>query len=335
MEIAWDPRHTPAWDGLHETCVGPIQQHFAYGQALQALGANCLRARLSTDGDLFGIAQFVTRRPLGLLGLALCSRGPLWLPQTPVETRVQACRLLAGSLPLRRPRFALFTPEQTQSPPIDSADPVTHPSAIEATEASATPVSPAHELPGLTRVFTGDATVILDLTASDDILRKALHPKWRNRLVAAEGSALKFQRVGEKPSQYQWLLEREGLQRQARAYRALPASFVPAWQVAIASLTPDKPAMLTVRCDIGRDAVAAMMFLLHGRSATYHLGWSNDEGRRHNAHNLLLWRALPLLREQGIVQLDLGGVNTQRGAGLARFKLGTGGQVAINSGTYL
>ncbi|MFK7963247.1 MAG: GNAT family N-acetyltransferase [Burkholderiaceae bacterium] len=322
MEIAWDPRHTLAWDGLHETCAGPIQQHFAYGQALQALGANCLRARLSTDGELFGIAQFITRRPLGLIGLGLCSRGPLWLPQTPVETKVQACRLMAGSLPLRRPRFALFTPEAAQSARSDTAVP-------------ASQDSPVHELPGLTRVFTGDATVLLDLTASDDALRRALHSKWRNRLVAAEASALKFQRVGEKPAQYQWLLEREGLQRQARAYRALPAAFVPAWQVAIASLSPDKSAMLTVRCDMGRDAVAAMMFLLHGRSATYHLGWSNDEGRRHNAHNLLLWRALPLLREQGIVQLDLGGVNTQRGASLARFKLGTGGQVAINSGTYL
>lgn len=324
MEIAWDPRHSPAWDELHEASVGPLQQHYAFGQAMQALGSRCLRARISREGELFGIAQFMARRPLGLLGLALCSRGPVWRAGSSPQMQAQACQLMAGSVPLRRPRFALFGPEEGQ---------VESPEAPE-TSGEPHPAKPGG-LAGLTRVFTGDATVLLDLTASDDQLRRALHPKWRNRLVAAEASALKFQRVGEKPAQYQWLLEREGLQRQARAYRALPASFVPAWQVAIASITPERSAMLTIRCDLGREAVAAMMFLLHGRSATYHLGWSNDDGRQHNAHNLLLWRALALLREQGIAQLDLGGVNTQRGASLARFKLGTGGRIAENPGTYL
>jgi len=220
---------------------------------------------------------------------------------------------MAGSIRMRWPRLTLFGPEGDQGADSDGGG----------------------ELHGLTRVLTGDATVFIDLTVPDEDLRRALHPKWRNRLVAAEASPLKFQRVGEKPAQYQWLLEREGLQRQARSYRALPASFVPAWQVAIASRWPNRSAMLTVRCDIGRDPVAAMMFLLHGRSATYHVGWSNDEGRQHNAHNLLLWRALGMLREQGIDRLDLGGVNTQRGASLARFKLGTGGRLALNPGTYL
>jgi len=31
----------------------------------------------------------------------------------------------------------------------------------------------------------------------------------------------------------------------------------------------------------------------------------------------------------------LGGVNTQRSAGIARFKIGTGGEVVSLSGTYL
>jgi len=33
--------------------------------------------------------------------------------------------------------------------------------------------------------------------------------------------------------------------------------------------------------------------------------------------------------------LDLGGVDTARGAGLARFKLGTGGAVVTLAGSYL
>ena len=93
--------------------------------------------------------------------------------------------------------------------------------------------------------------------------------------------------------------------------------------------------VLTLRADLGRDAAAAMMFLVHGASATYHIGWSGDEGRRLGAHNLVLWNALAALRERGVRRLDLGGVNTQRSAGIARFKIGTGGSVVTLAGSFL
>jgi lipid II:glycine glycyltransferase (peptidoglycan interpeptide bridge formation enzyme) len=41
------------------------------------------------------------------------------------------------------------------------------------------------------------------------------------------------------------------------------------------------------------------------------------------------------LQQRGVRLLDLGGVNTQRSAGIARFKLGTGGRVLTLAGTYL
>ena len=51
--------------------------------------------------------------------------------------------------------------------------------------------------------------------------------------------------------------------------------------------------------------------------------------------NLLLWQAMDQLAQRGIQQLDLGGVNTARSAGIARFKIGTGGEVRQLAGTYL
>jgi lipid II:glycine glycyltransferase (peptidoglycan interpeptide bridge formation enzyme) len=79
---------------------------------------------------------------------------------------------------------------------------------------------------------------------------------------------------------------------------------------------------------------AGMMFLLHGSTATYHLGWTDDIGREHSAHNLLLWQACALLAERGVRLLDLGGANTVANPGLARFKLGSGGRVVTWVGTY-
>jgi lipid II:glycine glycyltransferase (peptidoglycan interpeptide bridge formation enzyme) len=40
------------------------------------------------------------------------------------------------------------------------------------------------------------------------------------------------------------------------------------------------------------------------------------------------------LKERGIRRLDLGGVNTIRSSGIARFKMSTGGEVVTLAGTY-
>jgi lipid II:glycine glycyltransferase (peptidoglycan interpeptide bridge formation enzyme) len=85
---------------------------------------------------------------------------------------------------------------------------------------------------------------------------------------------------------------------------------------------------------MGRDRIAAMMFLIHGEAAIYHVGWTTEKGRDLHAHNLLLWKAMEELKERGIRRLDLGGVNTIRSSGIARFKMSTGGEVVTLAGTY-
>jgi lipid II:glycine glycyltransferase (peptidoglycan interpeptide bridge formation enzyme) len=93
--------------------------------------------------------------------------------------------------------------------------------------------------------------------------------------------------------------------------------------------------LMSLRADVGRDRLAGMMFLIHGEAATYQVGWTSDAGRDLHAHNLMLWRAIEELRERGVRSLDLGGVNTQRSAGIARFKMSTGGTVIQLAGSYL
>ena len=41
------------------------------------------------------------------------------------------------------------------------------------------------------------------------------------------------------------------------------------------------------------------------------------------------------LKEEGYSVLDLGGVNTASGAGIARFKLGTGGSLIQRPGVFV
>jgi hypothetical protein len=323
MRATWNGLERDAWMRLHRTAAAALQQDWAYGEAMGALGTECLRAWVDDGGEPVAAAQFLVRRIGGLLPVALCSHGPVWAPGTTPERQAEALRTIRASAPLRWPRALLFTPDA--------------------------PLEACTGFARLRRVMTGHSTVRLDLTLAPDALRAAMHGKWRNRLAAAERSALKVARVGAKPAQYRWLLDHELAQRRRRGYIALPDGFVEAWQTAVGGAggaggvgaKAGRPAadrgepVLTLRADLGRDAAAGMLFLVHGEAATYQIGWVGDAGRELGAHNLLLWHAMLELRERGVRTLDLGGVDTARGAGLARFKLGTGGEVVTLAGSYL
>lgn len=320
MRATWNGLERDAWMRLHRTAAAALQQDWAYGDAMGALGTECLRAWVhegGEGGEPVAAAQFLVRRIGGLLPVALCSHGPVWAPGTTPERQAVALQAIRASAPLRWPRALLCTPDA--------------------------PLADCTGFARLRRVMTGHSTVRIDLALEPDALRAAMHGKWRNRLAAAERSALKVERVGAKPAQYRWLLDHELAQRRRRGYIALPDGFVEAWQAAVGGggARAGRPAadrgepVLTLRADLGRDAAAGMMFLVHGEAATYQIGWVGEAGRELGAHNLLLWHAMLELRGRGVRTLDLGGVDTARGAGLARFKLGTGGEVVTLAGSYL
>ena len=288
------------WDRALGIVPASLQQDWSYGEALKSDGASVLRTGVDDGDGTIALAQFTTRKIGGLVNVALCSRGPVWLRDVSQDQRRNVHRLFKRELGLGWPRVTLQTPDETE------------------------PLQSAH------RVVSGYSTVMLDLGQSLDQLRAGFDGKWRNRLVAAEKSDLKVQQNGTKPAQYLWLLDTEEGQRKARGYTATPATLVPEFVKAKA----DRDTLLILRADLGKQKSAAMLFLIHGCAATYHIGWNSDEGRKLGAHNLLLWRAIEVLRERGVTRLDLGGVETVKSAGLARFKLGTGGEVVTYSGTY-
>jgi hypothetical protein len=304
--VIWNDIDPAEWDQQHALHAGALQQDWAYGSTMKMLGVPVLRASVLDDGVRVAQAQFIVRRWGNWAAIALCSRGPVWLHPLLPEQKQAVYRLMKKTLPLKGLRWMLVTPEESQAQAVG--------------------------LPFWRRVMTPYSTVVLDLSQDLEALRLGFEAKWRNRLVAAENSALKVQRTGLKFGQYRWLLDHEQSQREIRGLAGLPIPFFEPY--AQSRKSPAKN-VFGVRADLNQDRVAGMLFLIHGASATYQVGWSNDEGRQHNAHNLLLWDAIQALKERGVRQLDLGGVNTQRSAGIARFKIGTGGEVRTLSGTYL
>lgn len=307
MKVNWDTLSYPAWDAHHAAAAAPLQQDWAYGACMKTLGVGVLRALVEQDGAPVALAQFIVRRMVGgLANMALCSLGPVWLQPLSGADKARVYKALKKTIPLKNLRVVAFTPLEAQGPELG--------------------------LSRWRRVMTGHSTVMLDLQSELEVLRAQLDGRWRYSLARAEESSLTIHRVGTNAGQYRWLLDAEMQQREQRGLHGLPLQF---FDLYVPSRQQPTKTILTLRADVGRDRVAGMMFLIHGKSATYQVGWTNDAGREHNAHNLILWNAIQELRERGVRKLDLGGVNTTRSAGIARFKIGTGGQVLSCAGTFI
>lgn len=295
MQVFWNETPRRQWEEL--TAVAAWQQHWGYGAACVRLGSRVLRAEIRDAGETVALAQFTHRAFFGRLHAAVCTRGPVWV-RAERSQRIEAYRALKRTMPLPWPKGAFFTPDTAAEDEPGGA--------------------------GLRRVMSAYATAVLDLTLSEDRLMAAMDQKWRNRLRAAGRAGLA---VAAGPGRYDWLLRAEAAQQRARGYQALPLALLPAWQA-------DGGALRLFTARLGGEVVAAMLFVIHGTGALYQIGWANDAGKAANAHNLLLWEAARGLARDGVAALDLGGVNTEEGAGIARFKLGSGAALVRLCGTW-
>ncbi|MFN4192639.1 MAG: GNAT family N-acetyltransferase [Tabrizicola sp.] len=147
-------------------------------------------------------------------------------------------------------------------------------------------------------------------------LRARMARTWRDHLAGAERAGLAVRRGGR--ATLDALIRAEAVQRAERRYRALPEAFTRALPAADLRLWEWRQ---------GGEVQAAMCFVVHGASASYHLSWGSGLARKAGVHGLMLTRAAEALREEGVRWLDLGSVDTERAPGLARFKLGTGARL--------
>ena len=174
---------------------------------------------------------------------------------------------------------------------------------------------------GLIPILTPRHQAIWHLAGDTQQLRAGLRANWRNKLSRAEAMAGAISVRVSTGGDAGWLYAAEGAQRHARGYSALPPGFAEAWR----ATSPGSFVLYEARK--GDVPVAGILILRHWPWASYHLAWSGAEGRRHNAHRILLWRAACDLQDDGYAALDLGDVNTDDAPGLADFKAGTGAEI--------
>lgn len=189
------------------------------------------------------------------------------------------------------------------------------------------PDQPCGGLPWL-KLRAPRQVALLPLTPDHACQRVLLHPKWRNQLRRAERFGMKVTCRPLPPDPQTPVLRMEVEQARQRGYLNWPAPLT----AAFAKVAPDQTQVLRAHHK-GR-CVAHMLFLIHGRTASYHIGHVTAQGKVLGAHNLLMWRAVERMTALGLGRLDLGTLDP-RTPGLNRFKLRTGAQVHDTGGTYL
>ncbi|GAB5446579.1 MAG: hypothetical protein Gyms2KO_14520 [Gymnodinialimonas sp.] len=182
---------------------------------------------------------------------------------------------------------------------------------------------------GFHRIFAPRVLAELPLDPSADVMAARLSQKWRNRLRHGQSQGLVIRRRPMPPDKRYWLFKAEALQSIRKWYQPLPPEMI----AAMAACKPGAVQVFTAY-HLGR-RVAAMLFLRHGKEATYQIGWSTPEGRKLSAGPACMWRAMLELQAMGTERIDLGAADKSLAPGLAHFKRGTGADLRTLGGTWI
>lgn len=290
--------------------AGPtaLEQSWAYGEAAcRRHGQVVERLALRIGGAPCALVQSFGRRVLRWGHLSRIVRGPAWIgAPSPQTERAVLQAIRAHHAPGWRRRL-LWMPELPDG------------AAVEATMRAA----------GLRRVVTGYSSAWLDLSPDEAALRAGLDGNWRNALGAAEREGLLVARRDRGAALDAQLAAYDAFRRSHR-FVGPAGAFI---RALVAGAGREERALVLAAAADGRD-VAGIVLLRHGAAATYYAGWTSADGRRLNAHNLLLWQGLLRLRAAKVRWLDLGGISAAA-PGVARFKLGVGGRFFTLAGTYM
>lgn len=303
MRLQWYEGAPAGWEErLRRVPRSNLLQSFAYGRAMRLTRQLMPRFGLICEGEQeIGLCLVQEASLLGAHAVVI-DRGPLWYqPGNPDRDEAFAA-LVARLYPRRLMRFRRFMPEFP-------ADPTYH------------DLMTRQGFRLARKDQIGQRSLWIDLTRDDVALRAGLRSNWRQHLAQAERSTLTIE-VDRTGALLPFMLNRYAADKTARGYPGPHPSLLRT--IALPCFASGSG--LVLRALHQGHAVASVLILGHGRSATYQAGWSGEAGRKLSAHHLLLWRAFGTLRAQGYRDFDLGGINPEQAEGVTIFKKGMGGE---------
>lgn len=302
MRMDWDTLSPDAWYGIYTQIPKTnIIQSYAYAKAMRDVHYQMTRfGVIYNDQDqVIGLTQIQEIRFLGVIHKVFLDRGPIWcIGQDTDQNHHDFWMYINQCFPQRLGRRRRFIPEYSGQ------------------DMSLVPETM------MKKKAEGYQTIWLDLRPDIDVLHQNLHKKWRNMLKRA-GEENLYIEMDDHGIALEYLLAQYEQDRREKQYAGASAKFIRALErhkseheyslIYAASVAEDKP------------PCAMVYVFVHGKSATYQIGWSDKTGREKRAHYVLLWRVIQDLKEKQINWFDLGGIDETHAEGVTRFKKGMGG----------
>ncbi len=165
-------------------------------------------------------------------------------------------------------------------------------------------------------------TLIVDISAPLDDLRKKLDQKWRNCLNRAERNHLQVVEgadddlFGEFISLYHALLERKKFQEpnDIKEFRRIQHE-----------LPPELKMRIFICRENGNSSAGAICAAI-GETGIYLFGATNDQGMTNKGSYLLQWKAIEWMKSNGCRSYNLNGINPVKNPGSYHFKAGLSGK---------
>lgn len=313
QSVRWDVEvdHVSSgeWSGMLDLFLdASFYQTAAYGEA--RWGARGLsRLVLRRNGEVVGIAQLRIIRPTALrYGMAWLRWGPLWEkrdrewdPAVPIHL----ARAIEEEYVLRRKLLVRILPGAFGGS-----------RRAEVFQDAFANFRPEADARDLYRTF------VLDLTPPLEVLRKQLDGKWRNQLNRAEKNNLTVV-SGDGISEFRKFCE---VYTQMRERKNFDTTVDISEFAHMQEILPPGQRMRILLCLVNGVPAAGLVASVMGDSAMYLLGATGDAGLSVKGAYLLHWTLITWLKERGVRNYDLGGIDPMRNPGVFHFKKGFSGR---------
>lgn len=172
-------------------------------------------------------------------------------------------------------------------------------------------------------------TIWLDLGIDETKRRERLKKNWRGSLKKAGSQALEIE-WSDEGKHFSWLINHYAQDKTDKGYNNISLKSV----IALAKEFSRGENLIIGTALLDEQPIASILIFVHGRSATYQIGYSSKKGRDLCAHHLLLFKAQDFLKERQVYEFDLGGINSKDAKGVRQFKEGLGGEHVILAPLY-
>jgi len=284
-----------------ETKVSNILQSWGYGECKRETnGWGIERLVIIEDARVKGYAQ-VLKRKIGPFTLSRLNRGPLFLEDTDMTTRLAGLTAVRDKLGnWRQGKFLSWAPECTLEGKY------------------------LFHLEGLRinlRRKRGWSSLVLDIQHNESTLRANLRSTWRKTLEASERLDVVIRQSDDEQT-YKKFIKSCAAEMKKRGVvfseKFLTLFYKHQSERGLQGL------LLTISS--GETPISGIYVVVHGNTATYLLGWKDIKAREIGSHHLLVWDAILRLKKINVKYFDLGGIDEELAPGISTFKRGLGAQ---------